>query len=64
MAQMSLNPDLTCREDGPYWAASLVLALRAGDKGRAATARRHLRRLGFRIDIGELRSPARRGGRS
>lgn len=50
MTRRSLDYDVTRRDDGPYWAAALVLALRAGDKDRAVTARRNLRRLGYRLD--------------
>lgn len=47
----TLNPDVTRRDDAPYWAAALVLAIKAGDRLRAGLARRHLRRLGFRLDV-------------
>jgi hypothetical protein len=41
------DPDVTRRDDAAYWAAALVLALRADDEGRAQEARRELERLGF-----------------
>jgi hypothetical protein len=51
MTKRVVNPDLTRRDDGAYWAAALVLAIRANDRLRADRARRHLRRLGYQIDI-------------
>jgi hypothetical protein len=50
MTRQSLDPDVTRRNDGAYWGAALVLAMRAGDNARADLARRHLRRLGYRLD--------------
>jgi hypothetical protein len=51
MTQPKMDPDVTRRDDGPYWAAALVLAIRAGDRTRADKARRRLRRLGYSLDI-------------
>lgn len=51
MTRRSMDPDVTRREDGAYWAAALVLAIRAGDTNRVVAARRHLRRLGYRLDV-------------
>jgi hypothetical protein len=42
-----LDPDLTRRDEAPYWAAALVLAIRSGDADRAGRAQRELRRLGL-----------------
>ncbi len=41
------DPDKTQRDDGPYWAAAMVLAIRDGDHRRAAIAQAHLTRLGY-----------------
>lgn len=60
MTRRSFDPDVTRRDDGPDWAAAAVLAMRAGDRARAARARRHLRRLGYRLDA--TRSLTVRGG--
>lgn len=51
MTRREMDPDVTRRDDGPYWAAALVLAIRAGSKARAEAARQHLRRLGYRVDV-------------
>jgi hypothetical protein len=51
MTQPKIDPDVTRRDDGPYWAAALVLAIRAGDRTRVDKARRRLRRLGYSLDI-------------
>jgi hypothetical protein len=50
-----LDPDFTRRDDGPYWAAALVAAIRAKDADRIALARQNLQRLGYRIDILDAR---------
>jgi hypothetical protein len=50
MSRASFDPDLTRRDDPAYWAAAAVVADRAGDTGRAKTARVALRRLGYRLD--------------
>lgn len=47
MTHKPFDPDKTHLNDGPYWAAALVLAVQAGDRQRAATARKQLRRLGL-----------------
>jgi hypothetical protein len=44
-----IDPDLTRRDEAPYWAAALVLAIRAGDTSRADTARQKLQRLGVNV---------------
>jgi hypothetical protein len=54
MTRRDMDPDVTRRDDGPYWAAALVLAIRAGDKERAETAREHLCRLGYRVDVADF----------
>lgn len=51
MPRKTFNPDLAQRDDGPFWAAALVLAIRDGDKARADLAREHLRRLGYRVEL-------------
>lgn len=43
----TLDPDVTRRDESAYWAAALVLAMRANDRARETLARRHLRRMGF-----------------
>ncbi len=63
MTRREMDPDVTRRDDGPYWAAALVLAIRAGDKPRAAAARQHLRRLGYRIDLADEKRKAVRHDR-
>jgi hypothetical protein len=57
MTRLTIDPDVTRRDDGAYWAAALVLAIRAGDRERAETARQNLRRLGYQLD---LASPERK----
>jgi hypothetical protein len=49
--RVTFDPDVTRRDDDAYWAAAIMLAIRAGDKERAATARRNLLRLGRRVVI-------------
>lgn len=44
-----LDPDTTRRDDAPYWAAAVVLAIRNRDADREQVARTQLDRLGFRI---------------
>ena len=51
MARRTFDPDVTRRDEGAYWAAALVLAIRAGDRARADLARKHLRRLGYRLEV-------------
>ena len=51
MTQTKIDPDVTRRDEGPYWAAALVLAIRAGDRKRIQKASRQLRRLGYPLDI-------------
>lgn len=51
VTKLGFDPDVTRRDDAPYWAAALVAAIRAGDTRRQSLARRHLRRLGYRIDV-------------
>lgn len=55
MRNCPINPDLTRRDDAPYWAAALVLAIRAGDGRRADLARRQLRRLGYPLALVRVR---------
>jgi hypothetical protein len=59
MTRRTIDPDVTRRDDGAYWAAALVLALRAGDTARARSARKHLRRLGYRLDLADPRKGVR-----
>jgi hypothetical protein len=49
MARLTFDPDKTRNNDGPYWAAALVIALQSADRARAETARRRLRRLGVTV---------------
>ena len=51
MPHFEFDPDRSRFDDGPYWAAALVLAIRANDRKRAALARRRLRTLGFKVDV-------------
>ena len=51
MSRRNFDPDVTRRDDGPYWAAAMVLAIRAGDEPRTETARQHLHRLGYRLEL-------------
>jgi hypothetical protein len=50
MTHEKLDPDVTRKNDGAYWAAALVLAIRAGDRSRTIVARKELRRLGYRLE--------------
>jgi hypothetical protein len=56
MTRRHIDPDLTRRDEGPYWAAALVIAIRAGDRQRQKVARSHLRRLGYRLDVIESKA--------
>jgi hypothetical protein len=56
MADRSIDPDCTRRDDAPYWAAALALAIRAGDSSRAALARRELARLGMDLAVASRRA--------
>mgnify|MGYP007051605850 CR=1 FL=1 len=58
------DPDVTHRDETPYWAAKLALAIRCGDRARVAEARRQLKRLGCPLDIIETKpnSAKRRKG--
>ena len=49
--KFTFNSDVTRRDDGPYWAAAMVLAIKAGDATRMDLARLNLRRLGYRLDV-------------
>jgi hypothetical protein len=51
MKRHEFSPDETQRDDAPYWAAALVLAVREGDRKRIAEARRQLKRLGYAVDL-------------
>jgi hypothetical protein len=51
MTRPTIDPDVTRRDDGPYWAAAMAIAVRDGDRERAALARRNLRRLGYHLDL-------------
>lgn len=51
----TLDPDVTRRDDGAYWAAAAVLADQAGDHRRTDEARQQLDRLGYRIDVSDAR---------
>jgi hypothetical protein len=51
MTRPTFDPDVTRRDDGPYWAAAMVLAIKAGDRVRIEAARQNLRRLGYRLDV-------------
>jgi len=56
VAHEAFDPDVTQRDEAPYWAASLILALRIGDETRTKEAREHLLRLGFEVTVA-VRSP-------
>jgi hypothetical protein len=57
-----IDPDLTRRDEAPYWAAALVLAIRAGDASRADKARSELERLGVNLaTCGAIHNRARKG---
>jgi len=49
MKRLDFDPDVTRRDDAPYWAAAMVLALRAGNAKRIAEARQQLQRLGYSV---------------
>lgn len=51
MSRRMIDPDITRRDNGPYWAAALVVAIEAGDAERQSLARDHLRRLGYRVNV-------------
>ena len=58
MTRRMIDPDMTRRDDGAYWAAALVVAIQAGDSERQSLARDHLHRLGCRVDVAAApRSP-------
>jgi hypothetical protein len=59
----TLDPDLTRRDEAPYWAAALVLAIRAGDAGRAGRAQRELKRLGVWLTTAAAAPATGRGAR-
>lgn len=64
MPRRIIDPDLTCRDDGAYWAAALIIAVRAGDRSRTNLARQHLRRLGYSLEVAdELRRRSPKGVR-
>lgn len=45
------DPDVTRRDEAPYWAAALAVAIRAGDHERVELARANLKRLKCPIDL-------------
>lgn len=49
MARPLLDPDSALADDPSYWAAALLLAIRANDQEREEKTRRQLARLGFQI---------------
>lgn len=51
MIRREIDPDLTRRDDAAYWAAAMVVAVRAGDADRVETARQNLQRLGYHLDV-------------
>jgi len=51
MADKTFDPDVTRRDDAPYWGATAVIALRSGDAERADEARRQLARLGVKVSF-------------
>lgn len=57
MRRRTMDPDVTWRNDAPYWAAALVLAIRAGDKTRIEEARRELARLGIYLTTASAMEP-------
>jgi len=53
----TLDPDVTRRDDAPYWAATAVIALRSGDMPRVTEAQQQLARLGVNV---RFTTPARK----
>ncbi len=51
MTRREIHPDLTRRDDAAYWAAAMVVAIRAGDSARVEMASENLRRLGYHLDV-------------
>ncbi len=51
----TFDPDVTRRDEAPYWAAALVHAIRSGNTDRKNTALENLRRLGMPLTVGEPR---------
>jgi hypothetical protein len=58
----SFDPDVVGRDDSAYWAAALVLALRARDVERAELADRNLRRLGCPVEWTRPKPNKSKGG--
>jgi hypothetical protein len=54
--------DVTRRDDAPYWAAILVMAVRSRNKVRMKEAQSNLRRLGVTLTVGAPRN-ARKAAR-
>jgi len=59
MARPIIDLDVTRRDDAPYCAAVLILAIRAGDRTKAAFALRHLRRLGYSLGVARTSQKAK-----
>jgi len=55
MKRLHFDPDVTRRDDAPYWAAVLAVAIRNGDTKRAEYAERELARLG--IPLARVHNP-------
>ena len=51
MSKVEKNSAAKLRDDAPYWAAAMVIAIRDRDTKRAADARRRLRHLGFIVGL-------------
>ncbi len=51
MTRRKIDPDLTRHDDAAYWAAAMVVAVRADDAERIETARENLKRLGYHLDV-------------
>jgi len=61
MKRVNFDPDVTRRDDAPYWAAVLALAIRNGDTNRAEHAEQELARLG--IHLARLHNPRKGASR-
>jgi hypothetical protein len=58
---MGFDPDITRRDDAPYWAAVLAMAVRTGNLERQREAQANLRRLGIPLTVGSRRKAVARG---
>jgi len=58
MGSRPFDPDVTRRDDAPYWAAILAMAVRAGKVDRQREAQSNLRRLGVPLTVGRRKAVA------